>query len=73
MKIKNEIIKEMKDYTEVNRKETFLILKDNKITFCNLKTLNYLANELKLNFKILANCNWSRGCNKAIINFETWK
>ena len=72
MKKYDNVIKEMKDYTEINREETFLIKHDEKQHFCNLKTLNYLINELHLKVTVLANCYclWSQGFNKAIVKFN---
>ena len=43
-------------YVIVNQEQVFIIKSgEEEFTFCNLKTLNYLKNELKLDVEILFN------------------
>lgn len=50
------IIKAAKEHTIVNTCETFVYEnEDGEYRYCNLKTLNYIANELHENIKILYN------------------
>lgn len=66
------IIEELKEYTQVNREETFLISYDNKTIFCNLTTLNYLVHVLYKKVKVIANCYclWDLGFNDPIVKFS---
>ena len=51
---KKALLKNACLYAFVNRCETFIIeYKDGKRTYCNLKALNYIANTLRENIKVL--------------------
>ena len=50
------IVKEAKEFCIINACEVFVYSDDNgDYHFCNLQTLNYIVNELKVNVKIIYN------------------
>lgn len=51
----NEIENNAKIAAITNAKEMFITEYDNEYHFCDLKTLNFIMNEMKLNVKVIAN------------------
>lgn len=66
---KKALLKNACLYAFVNRCETFIIEhKDGKRTYCNLKALNYIANTLRENIKVLYSI--ERGRNESVSIFD---